>query len=392
MAPYPPLPLCIWLRNQKRGLILNDLMAIALVMAAGYLLGRVTIKGLSFGTAGVLIAALIFGHFGYVVPSLIKNLGLICFVTSVGIIAGPTFFENFKKGALQYILLGVLTILIGAVTTVAVIKLAKVSTPLALGLMNGALTSTPGLAAALESTGDSLASIGYGIAYPFGVLGVVLFVQLVPRICKHDIRSEIQALERIPGYRTHQGEPQGLIIEPLGIFVFSVAVISGLLLGGITIPLGGGAQFSLGTSGGPLISGLILGHWGRNGASLLYVKKTTMETLRELGLSCFLLGAGTEAGQGFVAVLAEHGIELFLYGALITLLPMFISFWIARSLLKIQTMSALGSLCGGMTSTPALGALIAVAKSDAIATAYAATYPVALVMVVLLTQFIAILC
>lgn len=370
---------------------MKDVMVIALVTVAGYLLGRITVKGLSFGTAGVLLVSLVFGHFGLVVPSLIKNLGLICFVTAVGIIAGPTFFENFKKGALQYIILGIITILAGAGTCVAIIKISGISTPLALGLMNGALTSTPGLAAVLEVTGDTIASIGYGIAYPFGVLGVVLFVQLVPRIIKNDIRGEMRALEQASSNRV-QKEHGGIVIEPLGIFVFAVAVILGLFLGGFTIPLGGGVKFSLGTSGGPLISGLLLGHLGRNGLNFLKVKNTTMETLRELGLSWFLMGAGTEAGKGFVSVLKEQGGELFLYGALITLLPMVISFLIARKVMKLQTMNALGSLCGGMTSTPALGTLISVAGSDAVATAYAATYPIALVMVVLLTQFISILC
>lgn len=370
---------------------MNDFIIVALVMAAGYLLGRVTVKGLSFGTAGVLLAALVFGHFGLVAPSLIKNLGLICFVTAVGIIAGPTFFGNFKKGAFQYIFLGIVTILAGAGTCVAVIKLFGISTPLALGLMNGALTSTPGLAAALEATGDPIASIGYGIAYPFGVLGVVLFVQLIPRALKNDIQGEVLAMEQVSADHVHL-KPTGIAIEPLGIFVFALAVVLGLLLGGISIPLGSGGSFSLGTSGGPLISGLLLGHLGRNGCRFFSVKKSTMETLREVGLSCFLLGAGTEAGKGFVSVLSEQGVELFLYGALITLLPMAVSFLIARKALRLQTMSALGSLCGGMTSTPALGALISVAGSDVIATAYAATYPIALVMVVLLTQFISILC
>ena len=116
-----------------------------------------------------------------------------------------------------------------------------------------------------------------------------------------------------------------------------------------------------------------------------------METLRELGLAWFLLGAGTEAGQGFVEVVKEQGFVLFIYGALMTLIPMLAVFLIAKKLMKMGTMNTLGSICGGMTSTPALGSLIAVAGSDAVAAAYAATYPVALVCVVLSSQFVALL-
>ena len=169
---------------------MSNLMIVALTMTIGYLLGRVKVKGLSLGTSGILLAALVLGHFGFVVSPDIKNIGLACFVTAVGIIAGPTFFENFKKGALQYIFLGFLTIGIGAAVCVAVIRISGLPTPLALGLLNGALTSTPGLAAALEATGDPIASVGYGIAYPFGVLGVVLFVQVLPTLLKTDASLE----------------------------------------------------------------------------------------------------------------------------------------------------------------------------------------------------------
>ena len=84
----------------------------------------------------------------------------------------------------------------------------------------------------------------------------------------------------------------------------------------------------------------------------------------------------------------EYGVGLFVAGAIITLLPMAGVYVIARKLMKMTTMNTLGSLCGGMTSTPALGILIAVAKTDAVAVAYAATYPIALVVVVIFSQLI----
>ena len=116
-----------------------------------------------------------------------------------------------------------------------------------------------------------------------------------------------------------------------------------------------------------------------------------LHTLQFAGLALFLLGAGTDAGKGFVEVVQKYGWALFFQGAAMTLLPMIVLFVLAKAFFKLSTLNALGSICGGMTSTPALGTLIAVAGSDAVTTAYAATYPVALVCVVLSSQFIGVL-
>src|SRR5699024_9062796 len=113
----------------------------------GYLVGSIKTRGAELGTAGVLLVALVFGQFGFEVPDLVSELGLICFVTSVGFIAGPKFFRNFKINAKSYILLGLIIIAVGALTTAGVITIAGVPTDICVGMMSGALTSTPGLAA-----------------------------------------------------------------------------------------------------------------------------------------------------------------------------------------------------------------------------------------------------
>lgn len=369
---------------------MNTYLMVFLIILIGYLIGRIDIKGISLGTSGVLLVALVFGHFGFVAPDIIKNLGLVCFVAAVGIIAGPVFFKNFKKGALQYVILGIITILVGGVFCVFSIKTLHIPTALAVGLLNGALTSTPGLAAALEATGDSMSSIGYGIAYPFGVVGVVLFVQLVPRILKTDIAGEMQEMQKL-AKEADDTLCAPLQIEQTGFFAYAVVVVLGVLLGNVSVPLGN-ASFSLGTSGGPLISGLLVGHFGHIGKISLHPPKNTMNVMREFGLVLFLLGAGTEAGQGFVEVVKEYGFSLFLIGAGMTLLPMIVVIVVARRMLYMTTMNSLGSICGGMTSTPALGTLISVVGTDAVAVSYASTYPIALIVVVLSTQFIALFC
>lgn len=372
----------------------NTLMIVFLVAVIGYLVGSIKIRGVELGTAGVLLVALVFGHFGFEVPDLVRELGLICFVTSVGFIAGPKFFRNFKINAKSYILLGVIIIAAGALTTVGIIELAGVPSDISVGMMSGALTSTPGLAAAIDATGSANASVGYGIAYPFGVVGVVLFVQLVPKFLKTDMaaeRARFEAAQNVGDEEFHKTKKEELFYaDSMGFFPFALAIVLGIILAKIVIPLPGGAEFSLGTSGGPLIAGLILGHFGKIGRLSMKVEKHVLECLREFGLALFLIGAGVEAGAGFVEILQEEGLVLFIYGALITLIPMFVGYFFAAKVLKLSLFNSLGSICGGMTSTPALGTLIRVTETDDVASAYAATYPVALVFVVLGCQFIGI--
>ena len=387
---------------------MDSLLAVFLIAVIGYLLGAISVKGLSLGTSGVLLVALVFGHFGVVIPSIVRNFGLALFVGSVGMIAGPVFFRNFKKKVYAFLIMGIFIVVVGALTTVIAGKALDVSFDLAIGIFTGALTSTPGLAAATEATtavlaahgseAASLATIGYGIAYPFGVVGVVLFVQLYPKIVGCNVEEATKQLhESLHGSDFGDAEEGSSTatsykqLEPFGLLPLSLALVLGILLGKVSIPLPGGMSFSLGTAGGPLFTGLIIGHFGHVGKFSLTAPSSTLKVLRELGLCLFLLGAGTDAGAGFVEVLLAQGPKLFLLGVLVTLVPMILSCLLAKLLLKIDTLTTLGSVCGGMTSTPALGALISLCKSEDVAASYAATYPFALVCVVIGSQLMAIL-
>ncbi|MBR3535427.1 MAG: permease, partial [Oscillospiraceae bacterium] len=103
------------------------------------------------------------------------------------------------------------------------------------------------------------------------------------------------------------------------------------------------------------------------------------------GLMAFLIGAGIPGGASFVKYFKP---ELFLYGVIMTLVPMIVGFFIAKYIIKLPLFNNLGGITGGMTSTPALGTLINVAKTDDVASAYAAAYPIALISIVLVSQFI----
>lgn len=371
-----------------------ELVFVFLIAMIGYLVGSIKVKGIELGTAGVLLVALVFGHFGVEIPAFVSSLGIALFVTSVGFIAGPKFFRNLKKNATSYVLLGAIVILAGTVACVAVILLADVPTALATGLFAGALTSTPGLAAAVEaaSAADAqLVSVGYGVAYPFGVIGVVMFVQLIPKLLKVDMAKERAMFEAANAVEIKSYARKLISCDPMGLMAFASAVVLGVLIGRVSIPLPGGAEFALGTSGGPLISGLVFGHFAHIGRIDLKVKKHVLEVFREFGLVLFLIGAGVKGGQGFVEILRTQGVMLFVYGAIITTIPMLAGYFFASKILKLNLFNNLGSICGGMTSTPALGTLISVTGTSEIATAYAATYPMALVLVVLAAQFMNII-
>ena len=387
---------------------MNSLLAIFLILLLGYLLGSISVKGLSLGTSGILLVALVFGHFGVEIPAVVRNFGLAIFVGSVGMIAGPVFFRNFKKKAYAFLVLGVMIVLTGALVTVGLGKLLNVRFDLSVGIFTGALTSTPGLAAATEASNAvlaakgsaeaSLASVGYGIAYPFGVVGVVLFVQLYPKMVHCDVEAEAKRLseslrgreEDDPETDRSEDEKKYHELEPFGLLPIALTIVLGVLLGSVKFPLPGGMSFSLGTAGGPLFIGLLVGHLGHLGPVSLKPPSATLKVMRELGLCMFLLGAGTEAGKGFVEVLMAQGVKLFLFGIVVTLVPMILACLAAKAM-KLDTLTTLGSVCGGMTSTPALGALVNSCGTEDVAASYAATYPFALICVVLGSQIMALL-
>ena len=407
------------------------LFVVFTVLLFGYGIGRITIKGISLGDAGVFIIALLFGALFFSVNdagkllfdwsakeydfnsglSIVESLGLILFVTSVGYIAGPKFFGNFKRNFKSYVLLGLVVILAGGISAIACIFTGDLIgygssiedregfVAMIVGLLSGSLTSTPAFSAAKATVAEKytgLVSVGHGIAYIFGVIGVVLFVQLIPKLTKADMDAEREKL--IAANKQEEKAPkEGVLkklfeIDHLGIAGFSLAAIIGTLVGQIKIPLTSaglsGTCFSLTTTGGCLLVSLILGHFGKIGPVSIMPTQGTLKLFRELGLVLFLVGAGIPGGAEFVA---NFDPMYFVYGIVMTIFPLIIGFVFAKYVLKLSLLNNLGSITGGMTSTPALGTLIKVSKTEDVAAAYAATYPIDLISVVLVSQFLIIL-
>lgn len=395
------------------------IFSILVIAAVGYAIGAITIKGINLGSAGVFVAALLFGAFFYGSLSdtlsaggssyasnalkVVENMGLVFFVTAVGFIAGPNFFSNLKKNFKSYIVLGLVIIISAGLACILCYFIGKSgetdqATFVAMlqGLLSGALTSTPGFSAAKATTTtadmEAAVTVGYGIAYLFGVVGVVLFVQLIPKLTKANMDEERAKLSSIEvGHkRIHEGKL--VDIDDFGLAPFALAATIGIVVGSIKIPLSGaglsGPTFSLTTTGGTLVTALVFGHFGRFGRFNVMPQKKMLEILRELGLILFLMGAGIAGGARFVEYFKP---VYFLYGVIMTIIPMILGFLFAKYVLKLSLLNNLGSITGGMTSTPALGTLIHVAGTDEVASAYAATYPIALLAVVLVEQFLPVI-
>ena len=406
------------------GVVASALSFIFIVFAIGtigYLLGAIKIKGIELGTAGVLLVALIWGVIINFIPSfqigervitiwsdkikgnfgIVSNIGTALFVTAVGLIAGPKFFRSFNKSTLAYIVLGFVIIIIGGATAaIFAILDPNCSSSMAVGLLTGGLTSTPGFSAGKEvavaldeaaklagqvSTLEADVTAGYGIAYTFGVLGVVLFVQVLPKILKVNMADEVAHFQAANQIKIPEPKGQLVQIDPFGFFAFFLAVALGCLIGAIKIPV---INFSLGNSGGCLIGGLIVGHFAHFGKVDCRLKKETLNFMRELGLVLFLIGAGVPGGVNFIT---KFRWTYFIYGAVMTTVPMIVGYLLARYVFKLSILNNLGSITGGMTSTPALGTLIATAGTDEVSAAYAATYPFALVSIVLASKIIIML-
>ena len=139
---------------------------------------------------------LLFGHFGVKIPKEITDIGLVLFVYSVGLTVGPRFFRSFRKQGFHYVIIALVVSLVGGAATFAVALIWKIPAGIAAGLFTGSLTNTPALAAAMEMVGKispatmATVSTGYGIAYPFGMVSVVLLIQFLPILLRSNLKAE----------------------------------------------------------------------------------------------------------------------------------------------------------------------------------------------------------
>ncbi|QDU35757.1 Aspartate/alanine antiporter [Maioricimonas rarisocia] len=528
----------------------EPLLLLPLIMAVGMAIGAIRVAGLSLGASGVLFAALLFGHLGreagWTLPDVIGQVGLVLFVYAVGLSAGPTFLRTFRDQGKNLALLAVVAAGVGGASAALLARLLGIPSDFAAGLFTGAMTSTPGLAAGIEAasaTGNDpqAVSIGYGMAYPVGVVCTVLFVQLLPRLLRVDLDAlgrqlkgsrpdgsqigrrlveianpaifgktlhEIKPLQRrrvqitrvlegdrlvpIPAdHRLQQGQVVLLVageedaeeftlmlgrpseqsavmdaerdrsevvvtspavlgktlrelhlrgrfgvtisrVERYGMtFVpnaetslasgdrvtavgpqeglrgfeqaaghrvrrlhetdlmsLGIGLAAGVLIGTVPIAIPGLGEFTLGLAGGPLLSGLILAHFGRFLGVVGYMPLAARMFAQQLGLVLFLAVAGFQAGGRLTEMLHQYGAAPFLFAACVALVPMVAMYLLARFVFRMNLLEALGGTCGAMTSTAGVGALTSRTDSEIPVISYAAAYPAALVLMTVVAQLV----
>lgn len=445
---------------------LSPYILMLLAIITGLLFGKIKFGKFSFGNSGALFTGLIIGWIAYkyslsvaegsemyksaqnllnsdVIPSGFFDIFLILFVAAVGLLAAKDMGIVIKKYGMKFVLLGLMITFTSAATTYVATWFGGGENPYEVsGVYTGALTSSPGLAAAIEtargfakeqadkyenmtpeekvkfinmaSTGDEAievfspedaksfemteeikqqyitnaeASIGAGhaIGYPFGVLIVIIAVNFFPAIFKIDVekerleyRKELEDAKKSVNLK----EIKETKFDMLG---FAIACTFGYIIGNIEIYLPYIGYFSLGSTGGVLIGALILGYVGKLGKISFRMDGKILGVIRDMSLTFFLAIVGLKYGYKAIDTLVGSGAFLAIVSLLIGTVGMMFGFIIGRYVLKINWLMLSGAICGGMTSTPGLGAAIEAAGSDDPAAGYGATYPFALLGMVIFT-------
>ncbi|PAB58630.1 aspartate-alanine antiporter-like transporter [Anaeromicrobium sediminis] len=394
--------------------VTDPFVLIFMSVISGLIIGKFQYKRIKLGNSGGLFTGLFIGWFTYkkyvipytndssmpayaqkilsngLVPKELFLFTLICFIASVGLLASTDIGKVVKKYGFKFMLLGFLITLTGALSCYIVSLLNKNINIFALsGVYVGALTSSPGLAAALESVSalgkgtESMVGLGYAVGYIPGVIVVIFSMQLLPIIFKIDVEKE-----KISFIREMDNEKEKIDLDNLNfeILPFLFVCIVGFFIGQIKIYLGPAINyFSLGSTGGVLVSALLLGHIGKIGFMNFRMDTKILSAIRDLTLSIFLSIVGLRYGYSTLTNIRGEGFILLFVALLCSLFAVLIGFLIGRYVLKINWIMLSGAICGGMTSTPGLGAAIDSSDSDYVATGYGASYPFALFGMIIFT-------
>ena len=437
--------------------IMNPFVLMMITIFLGMCFGKIKFGKFTFGVSGCLFVGLVIGWWVYRFANTFSNttpgyyaalqltksgvvdkgfftLFLILFIAAVGLLAAKDIGIIIKKYGSKFIILGFLITFIGAISTYGMALILPGLNPYEVtGVYTGALTSSPGLAAALESTrehaaqltedydslseskkqeiqhflnisqktgdADSLTEeqkskymksaeagigIGHSVGYPFGVLIVILAVNFLPIIFKIDVKKERDIfVKEINETRKNHLLSQGQVAVPFDPTAFIVACFLGYTLGRLQFNLGPLGKVVLGSTGGVLLTSLILGHIGRIGFFCFRMDNKILGVIREISLAFFLAIVGLRYGFYAITALSGSGIYLAMTSIVVGFLAITIGYIVGRYAFRINWILLSGALCGGMTSTPGLGAAIEAVGSDEPAAGYGAIYPFALLGMVI---------
>jgi putative transport protein len=446
--------------------IMNPFVLMFVAVFTGMMFGKIKFGKFNFGVSGTLFTGLLFGWivvkyaktFGEgdelyksatsflgkgIIPKDFFYLFLILFVATVGLLAAKDIGAVLKKYGLKFVVLGLVITFMGAAATYGMtILTTKVfeagSTPYEVsGVYTGALTSSPGLAAATETATEHATKvvseyntmnddekakvlkmidadlkvkdhatltpeleakfiqnaeagigIGHAIGYPFGVIIVIIAVNFFPKIFRIDVEKEQEVFNREMAEARKAVGGREIKETDFDLIALCIAMLFGYTIGRFGIDLGflGINQvFSLGSTGGVLVGSLILGYIGKIGPINFRMNSKILGIVRQLSLAFFLAIVGLRYGFRVFDALAGSGITLAVVGLVVGLVAMLIGFFVGKYIFKINWIMLSGAICGGMTSTPGLGAAVDAIGSDDPAAGYGATYPFALLGMVLFT-------
>ena len=212
---------------------------LSFVIAAGIQLGKIKVFGVSLGITLVLFVGIILGHFGFTINHNVihffKEFGLILFVYSVGMQVGPGFFSSFKKGGITLNMLACGIVFLGVVTAIILHYATGIPMPTMVGILSGAVTNTPGLGAAQQAFSDMYGStdntiaLGYAVAYPLGVIGIILSIIFIRYVFRVNFDKENEQLNNEDASHTNEAKPVSLIVKNPAVFGKSVGELSNLL-------------------------------------------------------------------------------------------------------------------------------------------------------------------
>ncbi len=231
-----------WLKDLFLGASVgHSIFILSLTIAAGLFLAKIRIAGISLGVTFILFAGILFAELGMVMNEdarhFFQEFGLILFVFSVGLQVGSSFFENFRSGGARLNLLAAFVVLLGGGITILIHYLTKIDIPTMVGIMSGAITNTPGLGAAqqtftdLTGTNNPAIGQGYAVAYPLGVVGIILSMIIIRGLFRISIpKEEENALSKADDNSLFP-QPLSLVINNPAIYGKSVHELAHLLPG-----------------------------------------------------------------------------------------------------------------------------------------------------------------
>lgn len=217
----------------------HSILLLSFVIAAGIQLGKIKVFGVSLGITLVLFVGILLGHFGFTINHNVihffKEFGLILFVYSVGMQVGPGFFSSFKHGGVTLNMLACGIVFLGVATAILLHYVTDVPMPTMVGILSGAVTNTPGLGAAqqafsdMHGVADNTIALGYAVAYPLGVIGIILSIILIKYIFRVSFDKENEQLNSEDASHINEAKPISLVVKNPAVFNKTVAELSNLL-------------------------------------------------------------------------------------------------------------------------------------------------------------------